>query len=477
MLEKKILNYELTTLIGKGGMATVYEARHVKLGTKVAVKILDPSLFFNETIKSRFENEAKAMASLLHPNIARVIDFEDNEEEIAIVMELMNGQDLTRLIEHRGRLSTSEIVSIFTQVLNAVGFAHKKGIVHRDLKPSNIFIQSDGIVKVLDFGIAKILEQSHHDLTQTGTVLGTPVYMSPEQVTGDRNLDYRSDIYSLGVALFYAARGLAPYDSNGSSLFSIQTKIVNESLPGLSSHDSLDGVIAKATKKNKDERFQSCEAMAEALLKIVDKTEGNEVSQLTSNYNEATLVDNKVTKSSVHISKPIGQKKVPKNYTVIPVVVLFILAAIFGIYYYQKNNNSSGANIGVQSADYSENSTEKCKRIFNDFHQAIVGNDLEKAISYYADEVVFYGKNVSRFEIKAEFERTLLKYTPSGTRVLSFEKAGSDDNTYEYEIDYSLYVNGTYNPEEYKHYRITGIVEFNSESKISRIRDLSTKSY
>ena len=257
MINKIIGNYKITKLLGEGGMASVYEAEHKLLGTKVAIKVLNPTLSSNAQIKERFINEAKMMASLEHPNITRVIDFDDQPQQLSIVMEFLKGEDLNQKIKRQGALKEAEIVNVFTQTLSAFQYAHEQGIVHRDIKPSNIFILPDGTVKILDFGIAKLFGQSN-EMTQTGTQMGTPIYMSPEQVKADKTIDFRSDIYSLGVTLYYALNGKPPYDSNTSSQFDIFNKIVYEPLTLLGNHNRFDALIVKACAKDREQRFQNC---------------------------------------------------------------------------------------------------------------------------------------------------------------------------------------------------------------------------
>ncbi|MHC1776554.1 MAG: serine/threonine-protein kinase [Lentimicrobium sp.] len=264
-LNKVIGKYKLTRFIGEGGMASVYEGTHERLGTRVAVKILNPVLTANKEIRLRFENEARFMASLNHPNITRVIDFDEQPEMLSIVMELLEGQDLSSLIKSGGALTPAEAIPVFTQILDAFQYAHSKGIVHRDIKPSNIFISSGNQVKILDFGIAKIFGTGD-DFTSTGTQIGTPVYMSPEQVKADKSIDHRSDIYSLGVTLFFTLNGKPPYDSTTQSSYEIFNKIVLEPIPDLESYPEINSIIRKAAAKERNDRFQESRDFRDALL-------------------------------------------------------------------------------------------------------------------------------------------------------------------------------------------------------------------
>jgi serine/threonine protein kinase len=257
MINTTIGKYKIIRLIGEGGMAAVYEGEHEMLGTKVAIKVLNPMLSANAQIKERFRNEAKLMASLNHQNITKVIDFDEQPQQLSIIIELLEGEDLNEKIKRNGPLSEKEITDVFSQTLSAFQYAHEKGIVHRDIKPSNIFILPDGRVKILDFGIAKLFGQGN-EMTQTGTQMGTPIYMSPEQVKADKSIDHRSDIYSLGVTLFFAINGKTPYNSETDSQFDIFNKIVYEPLPQITGSSKYNNIIKKASEKNREERFQSC---------------------------------------------------------------------------------------------------------------------------------------------------------------------------------------------------------------------------
>lgn len=257
MINSSIGKYKIIRLIGEGGMASVYEAQHEMLGTKMAIKVLNPILSANAQVRERFRNEAKLMASLDHPNITKAIDFDEQPNQLSIVMEYLNGEDLNNKIKRNGPLKEVEMIDIFSQILSAFQYAHEKGVMHRDIKPSNIFVLPNGQVKILDFGIAKLFGQVN-DMTQTGTQLGTPVYMSPEQVKADKSIDRRSDIYSLGITMFFAINGKPPYDSNTDSQFDIFTKIVYEPLPPFSRQGKFSEIVLKACQKNREERFQSC---------------------------------------------------------------------------------------------------------------------------------------------------------------------------------------------------------------------------
>lgn len=296
MIGKKIQNYEIISLLGEGGMGKVYLARHLTLERKVAVKVLNPEFIFNEELRQRFINEAKVLSTLTHQNIVTLYDFTEFEENLVIIMEYIEGNSLENIIRNvTGAIPEARAINIFSQILNAFSFAHNKGIVHRDIKPSNILLQSDDVPKILDFGIAKIL---HGDmsLTKTGTKIGTIFYMSPEQILG-RPVDFRTDIYSLGVTLFEMLSGRKPYDEEITSEYLIQEKIVKEPLPSIRSiypavSEKMEFIVNKATAKYPDERFRSCDEFKSALLQGYHQTQ---VTTAPPIYEQKTVISGTVS--------------------------------------------------------------------------------------------------------------------------------------------------------------------------------------
>ncbi len=261
MINKQILNYKITELIGQGGMATVYAAEHIKLSNKkAAIKILDPMLSGNKSVRERFKNEANIMAGLEHENVVRVFDYEDENGTLAIVMEKLDGIDLTQYIKKHGALKPEKAVEMMKQILNAFAYAHHNKIVHRDVKPSNVFIETEkkDNIKILDFGIAKLLEGGA-EITRTGMFMGTPLYMSPEQADDVKHIDHRSDIYSLGVTFYFMLAGKAPYDASTMSSRQISNKIADDLLPEIPNMPEFNKIIKNATAKKLKNRYQTCE--------------------------------------------------------------------------------------------------------------------------------------------------------------------------------------------------------------------------
>src|SRR5262245_46020969 len=226
---KALGKYQILECLGQGGMAEVYRAYQPSLDRHVAIKLLHTRLAGEANFIDRFRREATLVARLRHPHIVQVHDFEVENEQYYMVMELVEGGTLTTELEER-RLkdrpfSLLEIVQIFTALTSAIDYAHARGMIHRDLKPGNIMFSAEGQVVLTDFGIARILDGANP--TVTGVITGTPAYMSPEQGKGERG-DERSDIYSLGVILYELVTGRVPFE--GTTPFGVIMKHVNEPL-------------------------------------------------------------------------------------------------------------------------------------------------------------------------------------------------------------------------------------------------------
>lgn len=264
--------YRITESIGSGGMAEVFKAVDEVLGRTVAVKVLHPRYAADPTFAARFRQEAQAAANLQSPYIVNIYDWGQDGSTYYIVMEYVRGTDLKSIIQQKGALDAAHVAEIGAQVCAALSVAHGYDVIHRDIKPHNIMVTPDGSVKVMDFGIARA---GNTTMTQTGSVLGTAHYVSPEQAQG-RQLTAASDLYSLGVVLFEAATGRLPFD--GDTPVAVALKQVNEAAPlprqiNPGVDPNLEAVIVKAMAKNPAERYATAEEMRRDLQRVAQGAE------------------------------------------------------------------------------------------------------------------------------------------------------------------------------------------------------------
>ncbi len=270
--------YEILSEVGRGGMSIVYKSRQLLMDKERAIKMLLAQLMYDQTSKKRFQREAQAAACLDHPNVIAVHDFGIAPTgQPYLVMDYLVGESLADLIKREQKIEQVRAIRIFMQACDALSHAHKKGVIHRDLKSSNIMLVEDesrkDIVKVLDFGIAKLTPSSGkmpQNLTQTGEVFGSPIYMSPEQCLG-QTLDERSDIYSMGTMFYETLTGLPPLVGN-TIVDTMQMHVASKPAPmesfGVKFDPELEALVFKALEKKPENRFQTMEEMYQALAKI-----------------------------------------------------------------------------------------------------------------------------------------------------------------------------------------------------------------
>jgi serine/threonine-protein kinase len=259
-------NYEIESLLGKGGMGVVYKARQISLNRPVALKILPPNLSSDVSFVKRFKREAEAIAQLDHSNIVQIHDIAKSRGLHFFSMQYVEGRTLDAVLKEEGRLNVDEAVRIITQAAQGIEHAHKNGIIHRDIKPSNIILDETGKAKVMDFGLARTTEE-RSKLTQSGTLMGTLDYMSPEQCQGD-DLDGRTDIYSLGVVLYEALTGRTPFEAPNE--VALLNKIINEDPPDIQTHNpdvpiSVSKIIFRTMAKDKAIRYSEIGELIEDL--------------------------------------------------------------------------------------------------------------------------------------------------------------------------------------------------------------------
>ncbi len=316
--------YEILERIGIGGMGFVYRGRHITFNEVCAIKIVNDVIAGDANFLQRFQTEAVVTRKLRHPNAVRVDDFDYTEDgRPFIVMELVLGKDVGEILQSDGPMSVPRAVRVATQVAQALGFAHKLGIVHRDIKPGNIILttneQGQETAKVLDFGIAKLreaVEGAKPGMTMTGMVVGTPLYMSPEQFMGKKagqEIDGRTDLYSLGVVLYQMVTAQLPFE--GDTLYSLMMQHMegnvrppHELVPELQIPESLSLVILKAIDKDRDQRFQTAEEFVAALAPMWGDPIGS-----------AQMVSGQVAPTPSPSQTPSSQAPLPRGSQVAPV--------------------------------------------------------------------------------------------------------------------------------------------------------------
>ncbi|MGD9347921.1 MAG: protein kinase, partial [Candidatus Aminicenantes bacterium] len=250
--------YQIIEELGKGGMGTVYRALDKKLNEEVALKLIKLEISADEKTVERFRNELRMARKISHRNVGRMYELMDYMGIHYITMEYVSGQDLRNLIRQTGKLTTEKAIAIAKEICEGLAEAHRLGVIHRDLKPSNILIDRQGEAKIMDFGIARLLKSK--GITGTRHLIGTPEYMSPEQVDAEGDIDQRSDIYSLGVILYEMLTGRVPFD--GDTPLSVAYKHKNKKPPDPRDFspqitDELSVLILKCLEKNKEARYQS----------------------------------------------------------------------------------------------------------------------------------------------------------------------------------------------------------------------------
>jgi eukaryotic-like serine/threonine-protein kinase len=264
--------YRLEHQLGEGGMGSIWRAEHLVLAAPVALKLIDPEIAEDEDATARFMREAQSAATLRSPHVVQILDYGMDGKIPFIAMELLEGENLAQRIKRFDRISPAETARILTQVGRAVARAHEAGIVHRDLKPENVFLvrnEDEEVAKVLDFGVAKVDKKiiGPSAVTRTGSLLGTPYYMSPEQAQGNKTVDSRSDLWSLGVIAFECLIGKRPFYSDAIGDLVLQICVRDIAIP--SKHglvpEGFDAWFARACARDPELRFQSARELTEAL--------------------------------------------------------------------------------------------------------------------------------------------------------------------------------------------------------------------
>lgn len=338
--------FQVESKLGEGGMGAVYRAINATTGRAIALKVMHPEFAIKKDVVRRFMREAKAATAIRHPNVIEVLDVvEGTDGEPVMVMELLDGEPLDTYMERTGPLALGEVARVMTPVVSAVGAAHSLGIIHRDLKPENIFLSrgSDGSVraKVLDFGIAKVLDPNQINelvtksgATRTGSMLGTPHYMSIEQACGEKDIDHRTDIWSMGIILYSMLSGRRPYEGEnyGQILRALMTATpspIQDLVPNLP--ENVVDIVNRCMARAREERPQDLRELFEVLSRYTeDRSVQAPASIAGSLMNRDDMVSGATLQAaSVYVSQPGGGAvrvdKPRRNTVLVGVAVVFLM--------------------------------------------------------------------------------------------------------------------------------------------------------
>ena len=317
--------YYVESLIGSGATSRVYRAEHTQMKRPAAIKMLKSNLITDAQSKLRFDQEARAVSSLAHPNLVTIYDVGVAPRgEPYIIMEYLEGESLTDILERVGHLEIEAALRIFIQTTDALTHAHKRGVIHRDLKPSNLMLvetdSGETAIKIVDFGLAKLktLTGEHQKLTKTGEVFGSPFYMSPEQCTG-KKVDVRTDIYSLGIVIYQALTGRPPFlGKNSIDVIRKQLKdpvpTFREANPNLSLPREVEAVVLKCLSKIPDERYQTMQQLHDDLVLIQN--------------DKGTTIDFRAEPVLAAQQPPAASESLPRRIALIVLLMAFMVALL-----------------------------------------------------------------------------------------------------------------------------------------------------
>ncbi len=334
---RELGDYRVLRRIGSGGMADVYLAEQQSLGRQVALKVLHAQLAGDASYVQRFSNEAKAAASLVHPNIVQIYEVGFDAQAHFIAQEYVPGKNLAQLLERQGALEPGLVLDILRQVVAALCKSHELGIIHRDIKPENILLSHSGEVKVADFGLARVLHSQDKTLTQVGVTMGTPLYMSPEQIEG-RPVDVRSDIYSLGATSYHLLTGDPPH--RGDTALAIAVKHLQSTPEPLENvrqdlSSSLCRLVHTMLAKQPESRPTSPSELLVALRDLATSAAQEGWAAGPENWSLSEWIATESTRS--HASKQLGalmqaeSKLAPRKPRVSRLVAVMLAAALAGI--------------------------------------------------------------------------------------------------------------------------------------------------
>ncbi len=362
-----IHNYRVIRFIPGGGMGQVYEAEDTFLGRKVALKTMDPAITHDEQFKQRFLNEARIQSQLHHPNIVQLITFFEEADTYVMVLEFAEGISLRDLISQTGPIVEERSRHLFYQIMLALQYAHGKGVIHRDIKPSNIMVSANDEVKILDFGIARMMGASH--LTSTGSRVGTIFYMSPEQVLGQKDVDHRSDIYSSGIVLYEMLTGALPYNTSTDSNFLLEKEIVEKPVPD---PRAVYGGISNAMVHLVFTMTAKTPAQRPEIPQILDIMQHG----VAETPRPQTQTAPKPKPAAAPQPKPKKKKTGTAIFFTLMAIVLLIFASWF---YYRYTMDGEFPIFGKNSEEISQSDEEKAQELADDADYATLMDDYPES--------------------------------------------------------------------------------------------------
>lgn len=332
MEQINIKQYTIIEKIGEGGMSDVFLAFDNQLNHKVAIKKLKSEFIHNPNLKNRFIAEVKNMFRLNHPNIVKVYGLIDEADFIGAVMEYLPGLSLNDYIIANGIPDNDQIKEFVVQMIGALKYVHNEGLIHRDIKPSNFIIDNKHNLKLLDFGIAKNINSEVSDYTSTGTIqqIGTPMYMSPEQISTPTLISHSTDIYSLGLVLYFLVNGKSPFDEESLTLFELQMKIVTEDLI-FKNNSPWNSIISKATQKKAENRYLDIDQFEKDVTSLNLNSDNTLIEDKTIVIDSESRLNDSILQNVVKSKKVLNKKKILK--WLIPSVVLLLIFAVFLLTY------------------------------------------------------------------------------------------------------------------------------------------------
>ncbi|NOT29696.1 MAG: protein kinase, partial [Planctomycetes bacterium] len=419
----RILNgkYRIESEIGQGAMGTVYLGEHIGLKKKIALKILHSDLQVSDESLQRFQREGIAAGKFSHPHLIQIFDFDRSESGrgegrlFYLAMEYVEGVNLTLFLRQRGRLPVEVALKLARQILSCLAEAHRHGIVHRDLKPDNIMVseasRGELRVKVLDFGLSKLVDRRMGSslLTQPGRLLGTPLYMAPEQVAGDE-ADERSDVYAAGLILYEMLAGERPFskrEKDSAALFlsrpTAEAPSLRVNLPDLTVPDELDELLARALARDREQRYQSAEEMLNALDEVPLTPSASQERSRGLAASRSAVPATPTSKSVAPASAPQGATR--SRWPVFAGVLAVLTLGTWVLFLFLGTKGERPARLRLVAADERSEQENRYLGLLDEARVALRGGDGQAALTAVNQAFLLECRDAEAFLARAELYR------------------------------------------------------------------------